>query len=94
MALFAKIIKLLINVRLTNFLTGITLVVHKHYEFLKNKSIEMALFRVKEKVISNTENKLFTVEVFLDLSEAFDSIKHDIRSRKLPSYRFRASDWN
>lgn len=44
--------------------------------------MEAALVNIKEKIIDNIENSLYTVGIFLDFSKAFDSIKHHILFEK------------
>lgn len=49
----------------------------------------MALVNIKDKIITNIENKQFTIGIFLDFRKAFDSIKHQILLTKLNMYGVR-----
>lgn len=87
--LFSKVLELVVKFRLTQFLDEKRALVDNQFGFRKNKSTEEALLSVKEEIIENFENRLFTVGVFLDFRKAFDSIKHHILFQKLPEYGIR-----
>lgn len=50
----------------------------QQYGFQTGKSTETAILDLKELILHNIEQKLFTVGTFLDFCKAFDSIKHGI----------------
>lgn len=81
--MFSKVFEETINSRLTHFLQQKNIIVQNQYGFQKKKSTEMALLNIKDKIIDNIENKLFTVGLFFDFKKAFDSVKHDILLIKL-----------
>lgn len=87
--MFSKVIEETINSRLTHFLQQKNIIVQNQYGFQKKKSTEMALLNIKDKIIDNIENKLFTLGLFLDFKKAFDSVKHDILLIKLSRYGVR-----
>lgn len=87
--LFSKVLELILRLRLTKFLDEKRALVDNQFGFRKNKSTEEALLSVKEEIIDNFENRLYTVGVFLDFKKAFDSIKHLILFQKLPLYGIR-----
>lgn len=89
LSVFAKILECLIHKRLAAYATDFHLISPKQFGFCKNKSTETALIQIKEKIIENIEQKLFTVGIFLDLRKAFDSVNHRILIEKLNAYGIR-----
>lgn len=87
--LFSKILEQVINGKLVCYLAKKNLIAQQQYGFQKKKSTEMALLNIKNKLINNFENQLYTIGVFLDFRKAFDSIKHDVLLQKLPFYGIR-----
>ena len=59
------------------------------YGFRAKHSCEHAVGQLIGTVLKNLENKKITVSVLLDLSKAFDTIKHEIMLRKLELYGVR-----
>ena len=57
------------------------------YGFRAKCSTELAILDVLSKIIDAIEKKAFSVNVFLDLSKAFDTVNHDILLSKLGHYR-------
>lgn len=89
--LFSKIIEKIINERFQNFFSRYNVIIKQQYGFQKGKTTELALLHIKEKIIRNIENELFTIGLFIDFSKAFDSIKHDILLSKLEAYGIRGT---
>lgn len=89
--LFSKIVEKVINTRITTYLNKHKLISPSQYGFQRKKSTESALLSIKDKLINNIENQLYTLGVFLDFSKAFDSIKHNILLSKLPYYGIRGT---
>lgn len=86
---FSKVLELILKIRITKFPDQKQALVEQQYGFHKNESTEEALLNIKEVILNNFENKLYTVGVFLDFRKAFDSIKHQILFQKLPLYGIR-----
>lgn len=79
MPIFSKIWEGVINVSLQKFFfTKYNIITESQYGFLKDKSTELALTDIKDTILTNIENRLYTLGQFLDLSKAFDSVQHDI----------------
>lgn len=89
--IFSKVIEQVINTRILSFCKTNHIIAEQQYGFQKQKSTEMAILNIKDKIIDNIEQKLFTIGVFLDFKKAFDSIKHDILFQKLETYGIRGT---
>lgn len=85
----SKVFEGVIHDRLLSFFNKYGIITTCQYGFQKNKSTEQALTIIKDQIITNMENKKFTLGLFLDLKKAFDSIHYDILLRKLSRYGIR-----
>lgn len=92
--IFSKIFEGGINIRLQKFFTKHNVITESQYGFQKEKSTELALTDIKNRIITNIENRLYTLGLFLDLSKAFDYIQHNILLSKLQSYGVRGMTSN
>lgn len=68
---FSKILEHIINSRLTSSFTKHKIITEKQFGFQKNKSTEMALVNIKDKIITNIENKQYAIGIFLDFQKSF-----------------------
>lgn len=91
---FSKIAEQVINTRLTSYFIKTGAIAKEQYGFQKGKSTEKALLHIKDKIINNIENRIFTLGLFLDFRKAFDSVCHKILLRKLQFYGIRGSALN
>lgn len=88
---FSKGLEKIISSRVTTFLEKHNTLTDFQFGFRKGKSTETALLAIKENVLQNIQNNLYTVGVFIDLSKAFDCINHDILINKLSNIGIRGS---
>ena len=51
---------------------------NQQFGFQENNSTRHTLFKLINDIMNSFENSEFNLEVFIDLSEAFDAVKHDI----------------
>ena len=58
----------------------------RKYEFRSNHSCENAVSELISNIIKRTETKEPTACEFLDLSKAFDTIKHEVLLNKIEKY--------
>ena len=95
LSVFSKVFEKAVQKRLLNFINRHGLLSESQFGFRANRSTELAIVSVLNKIINAIENKQFTVGVFLDLSKAFDTVNHDILSNKLDHIGIRgvALDW-
>ena len=59
------------------------------YGFRTAHSCENAVSELVNKIIKGRQDGLYTLTVFLDLSKAFDTLKHDVLLEKLYKYGIR-----
>ena len=57
--------------------------------FREHRSTYMALLKLVDKVANEVDNKSYSLGIFLDLSKTFDTLNHNILSKKLEYYGFR-----
>lgn len=95
LTIFSKILERAMHTRLNAFLERNKLLHNNQFGFRKNHSTTHALIEVVDKISEAIDDRKITVGVFLDLSKAFDTIKHDILFSKLAHYGIRgvALDW-
>src|SRR6218665_3847491 len=92
---FLKILERAMHNRLTDFLEQNNDLYNKQFGFRKNHFTTFAIVEVVDKISEAMDRRQMIVEVFLDLSKAFDTIRHDILWAKLDHYGIRglALDW-
>src|SRR6218665_220383 len=92
---FSKILERAMHNRLADFLEQNNVLYNKQFGFRKNHSTTFAIVEVVDKISEAMDRRQMTVGVFLDLSKAFDTIRHEILWAKLDHYGIRglALDW-
>ena len=92
---FSKILEKIFNNRLMNFLNSNNLLYLRQYGFRKNMSTSMAIMELVENITNAMDNGKFTIGVFIDLKQAFDTVDHSILVTKLDHYGIRgvAKKW-
>ena len=91
---FSKILEKLVYQRLLSFLTRQNFFHENQFRFRKNYSISHAATLLVENITNAFEEKKKVIGVFLDLSEAFDTIDHILlRKLQLDGVRGLPLDW-
>ena len=72
--------------RLFNHLPEHNLLYQKQFGFQQGHSTEHAIIQLIDQINDKSENNCFTLGIFIDLSKAFDTVKHQILISKLSNY--------
>ena len=68
--------------RLIKFIKKNKILTQHQYGFRENRSTELAIIELTNKLTKAIDNGDFTIGIFLDLSKAFDTINHRILIKK------------
>ena len=64
--------------RVYNYLNDNNLLLHKQFSFRKSHSTDHALTELINSIYDSFNQNKYTLEVFIDLSKAFDTVDHNI----------------
>ena len=92
---FSKFLERIIYNRIINYLNDFYVLCDNQYGFRKNRSPSLALIDLCDKISSAFDRREHAIEVFLDLSKAFDTVNHVSLFDKLEHYGIRslALEW-
>ena len=82
----SKLLEKVIYKRTYSFLQASNQLYDSQYNFREGHSCENAISELVGEILKNKENNKFTVSLFLDLSKAFDSLKHSTLLDKMEIY--------
>ena len=82
----SKIFEKLIYNRINNYLKKYHLISEKQFGFRQNSSTSHAIRNIYEKLIQNSDKRMYTCYIFLDLTKAFDTVNHDILLHKMKNF--------
>jgi retron-type reverse transcriptase len=85
----SKILERIIHDQLFNYFTLNKLLYEGQYGFNKGHSTELATMEIIDRIISNLNIGKTPINIFMDLSKAFDTIDHSILLDKLYHYGIR-----
>ena len=90
-----KILERLVFNRCISFLNKHNILFENQFGFRPKHSTNMAVIKLVDKIVNAANNNEITAGICLDLSKAFDTIKHDILLDKMAHYGFRGIvlDW-
>ena len=91
----SKLLEKIMYARTYSFLQSTRQLYESQYGFRKGHSCEYAISELISAILKNKEANKFTISLFLDLSKAFDSLKHDTLLKKMELYGIRgvALNW-
>jgi retron-type reverse transcriptase len=75
--------------RLINHIEKNKILTQNQYGFRENRSTELAIIELVDKITQAIDKEEYTIGIFLDLSNAFDTINHKILIQKLEHYVIR-----
>ena len=78
--------------RLYKYLTTEKLLYSKQFGFQTRLSIEPVIFRLVDQIYKPFEKEHYTLDAFIDLSKAFDTVDHTILIRKLEMYGIKGTN--
>ena len=80
--------------QLINFIDANKIVYKYQFGFRKSHSTNHAIISLVEKVNNAMDSGKFSIDVFLDLRKAFNTVDHCILLDKLYKYGIRGTPWN
>ena len=83
---FSKILEGIMYSRLFSYVSQEKCLYSKQFDFQSGHSTEHAILQLTNQIHESFENNLYTLDVFKDLSKAFDTINHSIIHEKLGVY--------
>lgn len=89
LSVFSKGLEKIILSQLSSFCKKYKIISNAQYGFCKNRSTELALLDQKEFILQNFEDKLLTIGIFVNFTQAFDHINHNILFYELEKYGIR-----
>jgi hypothetical protein len=86
---FSKLLEKLMYKRLISHIEKNKILTQNQYGFRENRSTELAIIELVDKITQAIDKGEYTIGIFLDLSKAFDTINHKILIQKLEHYGIR-----
>ena len=84
-----KLFEKIIHKRMYSFLEKKKILNQNQYGFRKNSNTAFAIYDLIENKLKNLDENLYTCALYVDLSKAFDTVDHNILSKKLYHYGIR-----
>ena len=87
--IMSKVVEKVIADQINEFFVKHKLLFDHQYGFRSGHSTEHAALELTDRIITNIDNKKSPLNIFLDLSKAFDTLDHNILLHKLHHYGIR-----
>ena len=82
----SKIFETVIHEQLSEYFVTNNLFSPQQYGFRKNSSTELAALELLDRLLIQLDSRKIPINFYIDLSKAFDSLRHDILLQKLSYY--------
>jgi len=86
---FSKIYEKLVHSRLYNYLTKLNILTEAQFGFRKKRSATMAIIDLYDKISQSSDEKKFSIGLFIDLKKAFDTVDYHVLLSKFEHYGVR-----
>lgn len=90
-SIFSKIFEKLIHSRLQSFVTIENIITPHQFGFRRDSTTTLAILEVVSSILKTFHNKAHSINLFLDLKRAFETIDKDILLMKLEHYGVRGT---
>ena len=87
----SKVYEKLMHKQLQDYLLNNNLLYKSQYGFLPGRSTELAALELIDRIIMRMDNNEVPLNIYLDLSKAFDTLNHEILLHKLNYYGVRGN---
>lgn len=91
LSVFAKVFEKFIHMQLYNYFEKMNLLTVEQQGFREQRSTTMAIFDLLSTVTRNVDKRRPVCSVFMDMTQAFDFVDHNILLKKLDSYGVRGN---
>ena len=88
----SKIFEKVIYIQLYDYFTDNDLFSHSQYGFRSNHSTELAVLEVIDRIILDMDKGKLPINIYLDLSKAFDTLDFNILLDKLRHYGIKGNE--
>lgn len=91
LSIFSKVFEKIIYNSMSNFLEQNKVFTDSQKGFRKGKTINRAIYDYLSKILINLDKRLPVAALYMDISKAFDHVKHNILLEKLSAYGIRGN---
>ena len=90
----SKVLEKIVYQRTYNFMESTGQIYNSQYGFRSQQSCESAVAELTTEIVKGLQNGMYTMELFLDLLKAFDTLEHKVLLDKMYRYGIRGNSLN